>query len=155
MRHVIIILMTLAVGCSPRVVSTTEIIRDTTTVTHVKHIRDTIVTVEADSSIIRMLLECDSLNQVRIKSILDSKGGRSIRLPDISLDNNVITAKAVVPATDHVLRVTDTRHDIRSHLATQQKLVVEINKLRLYQKILMSLGVVFILIIIIKIKKYI
>jgi len=61
--------------------------------TRTETVRDTIVILEPDSSVITLLLECDSVNNVIIKNLLEYKGGYKLHPPDISIDNNVLTAK--------------------------------------------------------------
>lgn len=60
-------------------------------------VRDTVLNIKADSSLIRALLECDSLGRIRIKELKDIQSGENVKPPAIAIDNsNVLTAKCEV-----------------------------------------------------------
>jgi hypothetical protein len=60
-------------------------------------IRNSIVTLPADSSMIRALVECDSTGKARIRHLLDMFAGSRTRPPRISIDaDNILTAECDV-----------------------------------------------------------
>jgi hypothetical protein len=110
-------------------------------------IRDSIVTVPADSSMIRALVECDSTGKAKIKQLLDMFSGSRTKPPRISIGaDNVLTAECDVDSMSIYLLLRDRyyREDSR------ETAVVEVNRLYWWQYMLCGLGVLFIIIIIIK-----
>ena len=65
---------------------------DTLTVTTTEHVRDTIFKIEADSSWIKALIECDSNGKATIRELLDYRNGNRSQLPRLNLVNNILTA---------------------------------------------------------------
>ncbi|MDR1155302.1 MAG: hypothetical protein LBL04_11395 [Bacteroidales bacterium] len=110
-------------------------------------IRDSIVTLPADSSMIRALVECDSTGKARIRHLLDMFAGSRTKPPRISIDaDNVLTAECDVDSMSVYLALKDRyyREDSR------ETAVVEVNRLYWWQYMLGGLGVLFVIIIIIK-----
>ncbi len=60
--------------------------------TYTETVRYTIISVAPDSSSIKLLLECDSLNNVIIRDLLEYKGGHKLKPPDISISDNILTS---------------------------------------------------------------
>jgi len=58
-------------------------------------VRDTTILVPADSALIRALLECDSLGQVRIKEISELRTGQKTK-PSIKITDNTIEIECKV-----------------------------------------------------------
>jgi len=61
--------------------------------TRVETVRDTVVITEPDSSFIKVLLRCDSLEQIFIETLLEYEGGNKLKPPEVEIKNNVLTAK--------------------------------------------------------------
>jgi len=68
----------------------------------IEKLRDTIIHIPADSSLIEALFECDSLRQVQLKSITAIKPGKNIK-PSISMEGNKATFKCEVDSLEVVL----------------------------------------------------
>lgn len=95
----IILLSVLVIGCGTKKKIThterTDSIsekRDSIRTEYIERVRDTTIYLSGDSALISALLECDSLGQVQIKTIIDLETGLRIR-PNIEIVNNVITLK--------------------------------------------------------------
>jgi hypothetical protein len=105
-------------------------------------VRDTVVTVKADSSLIRALLECDSLGQVRLKELLDYQAGERLKPPDVDITDNVLTAKAQVDSMNIYLQLRDRyeRHTITQTQTDKEIIEVEVNRLTWWQGLWVKLG---------------
>lgn len=106
-------------------------------------VRDTIVTVERDSALVRALVECDSLGQAHIKQLLEYESGRRLTPPVVHIRDNVLTAAAKVDSLAIYLKLKDkykeaVRYDTR--VITQ---TVEVNRLTGWQKTFYRLGQIF------------
>lgn len=55
-------------------------------------VRDTTIIVEADSSMLQALIECDSLGQAHIKELLKYKAGERLKPPTVIIRDNMLTA---------------------------------------------------------------
>jgi hypothetical protein len=53
-----------------------------------------------DRSLVKALLECDSIGQVRIRQLLEYHAGNKLKPPQLSLNDNVLTA---ISETDSLL----------------------------------------------------
>ena len=144
MKHLIFLLFvgTLLCSCRPsKPLSVNESVRDSRVVTEV--VRDTVVTVEPDSSMLRALMECDSLGQVRLSRLLDYESGKRTRPPMVSINDNVLIAKSVVDSMSIYLEFKDR---YKEHYKTSYKVsVVETNRLTGWQKLRLRLGELFII----------
>ncbi|MCC8146447.1 MAG: hypothetical protein LIO93_08440 [Bacteroidales bacterium] len=76
-----------------------QIIKET--ITDVREVlRDSIIRVPADSSLVKALLECDSVGNVYMKQVLDYEKGEKLNLPEVLLESNIITVTATVDSLD-------------------------------------------------------
>ena len=83
----------LIVGCrGSKPVVITE--RETVTITEI--LRDTVVTVEPDASMMRALLECDENRNVVVRELLEWQSGKHIQPPQVIIRDNVMTVVAEV-----------------------------------------------------------
>lgn len=127
-------------GCRTTKVLSSDKSTTADSVVIVERIRDTVVTVGADSSMMRALLECDSLGQVRLKELLDYRTGQRLQPPAIYIRDNVLTAAAKVDSTAIYMQLKDrletrsTRHDQTTTIT------VEVNKLTWWQTLWLTLG---------------
>ena len=70
-------------------------------------LRDTVVTVEADSSLLRALVECDSLGQAHLRQLAEYRAGDRLPPPKVSIRDNVLTATAAVDSMAIYLTLKD------------------------------------------------
>jgi hypothetical protein len=61
----------------------------------IEKVKDTVIYIPGDSSLIEALLECDSLRNVQLKSIVTIEPGKTIK-PTVSLKNNVASFQCKV-----------------------------------------------------------
>lgn len=109
-------------------------------------IRDTIVTVSEDSSLIRALIECDSMGRARLSQLIEYRSGERISPPSIDITDNILTAKSEVDSVSIYLELRDRyKENFRN---TQETVFIETNKLTGWQKIRMRFGETFMLLII-------
>ena len=143
----VIILIALCLqSCSRRALptssSTTAIFDSEVTV---ETLRDTVVTVKADSALIRALIECDSLGQAHIRQLVEYRAGERLRPPKIDIKDNVLTAAAQVDSMAIYLQLKD-RLQVREHNKSEIKVIhqtVETNRLTWWQKWLLWIGVFY------------
>ena len=93
MKRVSIVAVVMALGCAPvktvtRSMSDSVVVRET--------VRDTVIELSPDSSLVRALIECDSLGRARLSELLDYRAGDRISPPVITMVDNILTAKAQV-----------------------------------------------------------
>lgn len=101
-------------------------------------LRDTVVTVEADSSMIRALIECDSLGQAHLKQVLKYQAGERAKPPDIKIKDNVLTATTTIDSMSIHLALKDKYKEVRK--AETITKVIEVNKLTRWQNMMCTLG---------------
>lgn len=141
MRRLLIFLLLVAAcyGCSPKVIpvqSHTETVRT-------EIVRDTVTKVVQDSSLVRILLESDSLGRIRIAE-LQTENGRLVR-QNTTLRGNILEVTARAESEERVREriVTDTvRHYVEVPVPYPE--VREVNRTRWWQRILMWAGAYFI-----------
>lgn len=103
-------------------------------------LRDTVVTVKADSSMIRALLECDSLGQVRMRELVEYRAGERTKPPDLSIRDNVLTATAEIDSIGIYLQLRDSYETHISQAETLTIETVEVNRLTWWQKLWVKAG---------------
>lgn len=155
-KHCLIVLLIafLALSCS-RKLAPPELTRSDSLVTTntVERLRDTVIVLAPDSSLVRALLECDSSNKVRISSILSYKPGVDLQPPRLSIKNNVLTATANQAERKLLIYYKDRYYElIRNQSKVFTKTVV-VNELYWYQKTLMYIGAAALIIFILLIAK--
>lgn len=98
------------------------------------------VVLERDEAMLRALLECDSLGQVRMAQLLEYRAGERVKPPDVKVRNNILTATAEVDSMSVYLRLKDRfERRITSSAQTVER-VVEVNRLNRWQKFWMRTG---------------
>ena len=133
---VFIVLCGMVAACRSYIPQAATTQRDSLVIREV--VRDTVVSLQPDSSLVRALLECDSLGQVHIKELTAYKSGQRLRPPDLSVKDNVLTATSYLDSLSIFLqlwdRYTEAYHD-------QEKVqVVEVNRLTWWQKMWVGWG---------------
>lgn len=103
-------------------------------------VRDTVVTIRPDKSVIRALLECDSLGQVRLRELIEYQAGERVRPPKIGIRDNVLTATAEVDSLTIYMRLKDRYERHVSQSAEKQTVVVEVNRLTWWQELWIRAG---------------
>lgn len=140
MRVVLILLVaTLAVACSPRIIpSRTE------TRIHYEKIHDTIINHVTDSALIAAFLECDSVGRVRIRDLL-TENGNLVKL-NAQLRDNILKIQGQALGEvryKEIIRTNTVCVEVK--VPVPYKVVKEktVYKLRWYNKILMWLGLFY------------
>ena len=130
----------------------------TDTVTVSERVRDTVIVIERDESMIQALLECDSMGQVRMKELMAYRAGNRLHPPDLQLRDNIITATADCDSLAIYLQLKD-RYE--RHVTAHQQTVVqtiEVNRLNWWQKMWMRVGQTLTIVLLIigafKVRKY-
>ena len=150
MRRCIRLLTTLLVlqGCCPKFYPQT-----TTTVEHfevVKEVvRDTVVQVQPDSSILQALIKCDSTGRARLQEIQTLKESarlqQSIKMEadPLPYQPTVITVTATVDSMGIYLTYKDRFKESTEAREIEFIIEKEVNILYWWQKVLMWIGIVF------------
>ena len=158
MKRCIRLLATLLVlqGCSPKLYpSSTEVIERTEVVKEI--VRDTVVQVQPDSSILQALIQCDSTGRARLQEIKALK--ESARLQQtISIEPEpqpykptVITVKATVDSMGIYLSYKERYKETAQIQKIETVIEKEVNVLKWWQKLFITLGILFICLVAIKI----
>ena len=132
-------------GCSPKMYPhRTECTEHTVTVTET--VRDTVVQVRPDSSIVRALIRCDSTGRARLEEIrMLRESSRlqqalSVESPAEAYQPTVVTVKAVVDSMGIYLTLKE-RHREEQQIRTVETVIEkEVNVLRWWQTALMWMG---------------
>ena len=152
MRRCIRLLTTLLVlqGCCPKFYPQT-----TTTVEHfevVKEVvRDTVVQVQPDSSILQALIKCDSTGRARLQEIQTLKESarlqQSIKMEadPLPYQPTVITVKATVDSMGIYLTYKDRFKESVETREIETIIEKEVNILYWWQKLLMGAGIIAII----------
>ena len=129
-------------GCCPKLYPhKTENTEHLVTVTET--IKDTIIQVQPDSSIIQALIRCDSTGQARLEEIRTLKESARVQ-QTLALNDNKLTAKAVVDSMEIFLTYKELYREEQKVQVVETVIKKEINVLKWWQKVLMALGLTFI-----------
>ena len=157
MRRCIRLLATLLVlqGCCPKFYPQT-----TTTVEHLEVVkevvRDTVVQVQPDSSILQALIKCDSTGRARLQEIQTLKESarlqQSIKMESEPLpyQPTAITVKTVVDSMGIYLTYKDRFKESTEVREIETIIEKEVNVLHWWQKLLMWIGIIFSLLFVLK-----
>ena len=132
-------------GCSPKMYPhRTESTEHTVTVTET--VRDTVVQVRPDSSIVRALIRCDSTGRARLEEIrMLRESSRlqqtlTVESPAEPYQSTAVTVRAVVDSMGIYLTLRE-RHREEQHVRTVETVVEKkVNVLRWWQTALMWMG---------------
>lgn len=111
---------------------TTLIVRETS--------RDTLVKVEADASLVKALLECDSAGNVLLKRILEYEAGKHVAPPKLDIRDNVLAATAEVDSFGIFMTLWDRYMERTDYLESNHKEITYVNRLTGWQKFRVRLG---------------
>lgn len=106
----------------------------------VETLRDTVVRLAADSSLLRALVECDSLGQARLRELEEYRVGDRLSPPSVTIRDNVLTATARVDSMAIYLTLKDKLKEvikIEREVVTQ---MVEVNRLTWWQTLWVRVG---------------
>lgn len=108
------------------------------------------VQMAGDSVLLRLLFECDSNNRIVLKKLAEekSKGVSS----DFSLNDGLFSYKANTKGCDTVIIGNDSI--VIKEVPVEVPVPNEVNVLLWYQKILIALGYLMIVVIVVKVTKY-
>lgn len=108
------------------------------TVKVIETLRDTVVRIDADSSMIQALIECDSLGQAYIKELIEVKSGKRMPPPKIKIIKDTLKIQASSDSMAIYLTLKDryVEHK-KSETITN---TIEVNRLTLWQKWMYYLG---------------
>ncbi len=146
------------ISCSPKLYPT-QTVEIEKTVTEKEIIRDTIIQVQPDSSMIRALIQCDSSGRARLQEIQTLR--ESARLQQsISIDQapepyrtTAITVQAKVDSMGIYLQYKERfKEEVKIEV---REVIIEkkVNVLKGYQKFLITIGIISILTVILIILK--
>ena len=132
-------LLTIPQGCCPKLYPyTTENTERIVTVTET--VRDTVIQVRPDSSIVQALIRCDSTGRARLEEIQTLRQSERLR-QTFSLQDNRLTAKATVDSMGIYLTYKDRYREEQKIQTIETVIEKEVNILRWWQKALMCAGV--------------
>ena len=145
-RRIILVACVLAsVGCSPKMYPhRTESTEHTVTVTET--VRDTVVQVRPDSSIVRALIRCDSTGRARLEEIrMLRESSRlqqtlTVESPAEPYQPTALTAKAVVDSMGIYLTLRERHREEQQTRTVETVIEKEVNVLCWWQTALMWLG---------------
>ena len=152
MRRHIRLLTTLLLleSCCPKLYpSTTEVIERTEVVKEI--VRDTVVQVQPDSSILQALIQCDSTGRARLQEIQTLKESarlqQSIKMESEPLpyQPTAITVKTVVDSMGIYLTYKDRVKESVERREIETIIEKEVNILYWWQKLLMGAGIIAII----------
>lgn len=139
-----LLLAIITVGCAPaKKTVTTSTNNKVDSIIICETVRDTIVTVQADSSTLKALLECDSLGQVRMRELLEYKAGERTQPPQVIIHDNVLTASSKVDSVAIYLTLKDTyEKHVRENESIRIEIIEkEVNRLTWWQSLWYRLGI--------------
>lgn len=147
MKRIIISIVTLAIFCCccPKLYPyKTENTEHTVTITEI--IKDTVIQIQPDSSIVQALIKCDSTGQARLEEIRTLKESARVQ-QTLNLKDNKLTAKAVVDSMEIYLTYKERHTEEQKVQVVESVIEKEVNVLKWWQKWLMLCGIISILII--------
>lgn len=115
-----------------------QVITDTTII--VETLRDTVIEIQSDSSMLRALLECDSLGQVQIKQLLEWRGGERLKPPKVQIKDNILNIEAISEAYNKVIQLKEKQITQLKNSSRQQTQYIEVNRLNSWQTFIQTLG---------------
>lgn len=109
----------------------TIVLQNETITEKIETVHDTIFRIEKDSSAIAALLECQN-GKVVIKKIVESTPGRKLKIPKVSLSDNVLKVDCEAEAEELFAQWKSTYiREVRK----EQTPPIEVNKLTFWQEL--------------------
>ena len=139
MKYEIIVLVAFtAVSCCPKLYPhKTENTERIVTVTET--VRDTVIQVQPDSSVVEALIRCDSTGRARLEEIQTLRQSARVQ-QTLSLKDNRLTSKAVVDSMGIYLTYKDRYREEQKVQTIETVIEKEVNILHWWQKSLMWAG---------------
>ena len=139
MKFQIIFLSALAVAsCCPKLYPhKTESTENMVTITEA--IRDTVIEVQTDSSIVQALIRCDFTGRARLEEIRTLKESARVQ-HTLALKDNKLTAKTVVDSMGIYLTYKERYREEQKIQVVETVIEKEVNILRWWQKALIWIG---------------
>ncbi len=146
MKSKIIFLLTLTVAsCCPKLYPhKTESSEHTVVVTET--VRDTVIQVQPDSSIVQALIKCDSTGQARLEEIRTLRESARVQ-QTLALKDNKFTAKAIVDSMEIFLTYKERYREEQKVQVVETIIEKEVNVLKWWQKTLITIGIASIIIL--------
>lgn len=136
----LIVILTIVQGCCSKLYPhKTESTEHVVTVTET--VRDTVIQVRPDSSIVQALIMCDSTGRARLEEIRTLKESARIR-QTLALKDNKLTAKSVVDSMGIYLTYKERYLEEQKVQVVETIIEKEVNVLKWWQKSLMWMGAV-------------
>jgi len=107
-------------------------------------IRDTVIQVHPDSSIVQALIMCDSTGRARLEEIRTLKESARVQ-QTLALEDNKLTAKAVVDSIGIYLTYKERYREEQKAQVVETVIEKEVNVLKWWQKALMFIGTITVL----------
>lgn len=142
MKRIIISIVALEVfcGCCPKLYPhKTESTEHMVVVTET--IRDTVIQIRPDSSIVQALIMCDSTGRARLEEIRTLKESARIQ-QTLALNDNRLTTMAVVDSMGIYLTYKERYREERKVQTIETVIEKEVNVLKWWQKALMWMGAI-------------
>lgn len=138
--YLILIALLLASCRTPRVITAESRQTQTDSIVIRETIRDTTVIVEADSSMISALVECDSMGRAYIRQLTAYRSGERLQPPKITIEDNILTATATADSLN--IKIQLLERQIESHKAKSEVRVefVEVNRPTWWQQLWIKIG---------------
>lgn len=126
-------------GCCPKLYPhKTETTEHVVTITET--IRDTVIRVQPDSSIVQALIMCDSTGRARLEEIRTLKESARVQ-QTLNLKDNKLTAMAVVDSMGIYLTYKERYKEEQKVQVVESVIEKEVNVLKWWQKALMWVGI--------------
>ena len=106
-------------------------------------IKDTVIQIQPDSSIVQALIRCDSTGRARLEEIRTLKESARVQ-QTLALNNNRLTTKAVVDSMGIYLTYKERYLEEQKVQVVETVIKKEVNVIKWWQKVLMALGLTFI-----------
>ena len=133
-----IVILTIVQGCCPKLYPhEAEKLEHTVTITET--IRDTIIQVQPDSSIVQALIMCDSTGRARLEEIRTLKESARVQ-QTLELKDNRLTAKTVVDSVGIYLTYKERYKEEQIIQVVETVTEKEINLLKWWQIALLWIG---------------
>ena len=104
-------------------------------------VRDTVIQIQPDSSIVEALIRCDSTGRARLEEIQTLRQSARVQ-QTLALKDNRLTSKAVVDSMGIYLTYKDRYREEQKVQTIETVIEKEVNILHWWQKVLMWAGVV-------------